>query len=323
MKNNTGIDLRCVSSRRGGFTIVELLIVVVVIAILATITIVAYNGVSERARVSAVTQSLSQARTSLETYKINNGLYPLTGNLSAAGIANDQVSYQYYSPDGSSFCLTGAINSTTYYTNATGYTAPVSGSCLIKNYYVDPQPANTSTVSFWSGNAGNVATYTATTSTWSTSGKANRMAWTAVTNNNGGPAIYLANSYNSYIGQTFTVTADIRLISGTAGLGWASVDRDSNAGTMTWSTGGTTSAMVTGQTYRVYATFSADSAATAANLRFYILISGKSSDAVADVADIDLYPGQYDPQRRWYSGNSPAWAWNGTANNSSSTGPAL
>lgn len=37
-------------SKQRGFTIVELLIVIVVIAILAAITVVAYNGISERAR---------------------------------------------------------------------------------------------------------------------------------------------------------------------------------------------------------------------------------------------------------------------------------
>ena len=41
-------------SPRSGFTIVELLIVIVVIAILAAITIVAFNGIQERARASAV-----------------------------------------------------------------------------------------------------------------------------------------------------------------------------------------------------------------------------------------------------------------------------
>lgn len=37
-------------TRAAGFTIVELLIVVVVIAILAAITIVSYNGIQERAK---------------------------------------------------------------------------------------------------------------------------------------------------------------------------------------------------------------------------------------------------------------------------------
>lgn len=39
-------------ARTNGFTIVELLIVVVVIAILAAITIVSYNGISDRAKTS-------------------------------------------------------------------------------------------------------------------------------------------------------------------------------------------------------------------------------------------------------------------------------
>lgn len=61
-----------------GFTIVELLIVVVVIAILAAITIVAYNGIQQRAYNSAMLSSAKQAYTSMLQYISQTGAYPLT-----------------------------------------------------------------------------------------------------------------------------------------------------------------------------------------------------------------------------------------------------
>ena len=48
-----------VMARSRGFTIVELLIVVVVIAILAAISIVAYNGIQERARQSKINTDIA------------------------------------------------------------------------------------------------------------------------------------------------------------------------------------------------------------------------------------------------------------------------
>lgn len=54
------------AKNKNGFTIVELLIVIVVIAILATITIVAYNGVVGRAKSVAVTNSLRNAAEQME-----------------------------------------------------------------------------------------------------------------------------------------------------------------------------------------------------------------------------------------------------------------
>lgn len=50
-----------------GFTIVELLIVVVVIAILAAITIVAYSGIRQRAEASALAAELSQIHRTIQT----------------------------------------------------------------------------------------------------------------------------------------------------------------------------------------------------------------------------------------------------------------
>lgn len=62
---------------RSGFTIVELLIVIVVIAILATISVVAYTGIQNRAHDSAVQNDLSNLRKIVEIDSIDtNGYYP-------------------------------------------------------------------------------------------------------------------------------------------------------------------------------------------------------------------------------------------------------
>lgn len=60
------------------FTIVELLIVVVVIAILSTITIVAYGGITNNAHNSAVKADLAQFAKQLEVFKVDNGRYPIS-----------------------------------------------------------------------------------------------------------------------------------------------------------------------------------------------------------------------------------------------------
>lgn len=61
---------------RPGFTIVELLIVIVVIAILAAITIVAYNGIQQRARDSQRKSDIATIIKALELYYAENGSYP-------------------------------------------------------------------------------------------------------------------------------------------------------------------------------------------------------------------------------------------------------
>ena len=60
---------------RRGFTIVELLIVIVVIAILASISIVAYNGIQQRARDNVRKQDIAQLAKALKLYAVDNGDY--------------------------------------------------------------------------------------------------------------------------------------------------------------------------------------------------------------------------------------------------------
>lgn len=64
------------NQQENGFTIVELLIVIVVIAILAAITIVAYNGIQERATASKTESTVSSTLKLLEHYKTYEGDYP-------------------------------------------------------------------------------------------------------------------------------------------------------------------------------------------------------------------------------------------------------
>jgi prepilin-type N-terminal cleavage/methylation domain-containing protein len=60
-----------------GFTIVELLIVIVVIAILAAISIVAYRGIQSRTNDSAVQSDMKNLVKQLEMYRVDNGVYPV------------------------------------------------------------------------------------------------------------------------------------------------------------------------------------------------------------------------------------------------------
>ena len=81
------INIRSNTQYNRGFTIVELLIVVVVIAILAAITIVSYNGITNRANDSAAKTTAVAIQKKAELYASDGptGLYPMSlSNLTTA-----------------------------------------------------------------------------------------------------------------------------------------------------------------------------------------------------------------------------------------------
>jgi len=86
-----------------GFTIVELLVVIVVIGVLASLTVVAFNGVQQRAIVGVLRSDLRNAGTSLEAAKIQNPgeEYPANADQLRASAG---VSFQY-TGTGLAYCL--------------------------------------------------------------------------------------------------------------------------------------------------------------------------------------------------------------------------
>ena len=93
----------CVGRRREGFTIVELLVVIVVIGILAAVTIVAFNGVKNKAVAVTMQSDLSNAAKQIGAYVVTNGVLPVDVTELTA---TDGTTYQY-TPNAadSSYCL--------------------------------------------------------------------------------------------------------------------------------------------------------------------------------------------------------------------------
>ena len=118
--------------KQTGFTIVELLIVIVVIGILAAITIVAFNGVSNRAKVTAIQADLNNSSKSLETFRLTtstNEQYP--ADLAAANLkASNGTTYQYSVDNNANpvqYCLTAINGAVDYYIGTGGQ--PKEGTC--------------------------------------------------------------------------------------------------------------------------------------------------------------------------------------------------
>lgn len=114
-----------------GFTIVELLIIVAVIAILASITIVSYNAVTKNSREQSVTADLQTVASTLTKAKAENGSFPDSANFSAIEKANTSgdTSYSYvFDTVNGTYCLEATAYGRTFHLTGTNAKV-VEGDC--------------------------------------------------------------------------------------------------------------------------------------------------------------------------------------------------
>ena len=112
------IDRNKHKRNRDGFTIIELLIVVIVIAILAAITLVAYNGITGNAKRSALKSDLEGAVKMLQMKTSEDGEYPEDPTFKTSG---DAVILYDYAPH--TFCVmatTPSLEGVSFYATENG-----------------------------------------------------------------------------------------------------------------------------------------------------------------------------------------------------------
>ena len=117
---------------QSAFTIVELLVVIVVIAILAAITVVAYTGITQKAIASVLQSDLDNASRQLKLYYTDNGSYPTS------------LSSNCPVPADTRYCLKPSPGNTFTYTNLLGTSFKLIATKNTTSYYItsDTSPNN-------------------------------------------------------------------------------------------------------------------------------------------------------------------------------------
>jgi prepilin-type N-terminal cleavage/methylation domain-containing protein len=319
-------------TRINGFTIVELLVVIVVIGILAAITIVAFNGVQSKARLATLQSDLSGVYSQLTNDQTITGSFPATLALANSGQgvkSSPGDSYQYTvntSANPQTFCVTATIGTVSYYVSSAKNT-PTSGGCpgdgvggvaAITNLASNPSAESvTSDWGYWT--AGGVATFTRATSGGYSGNGFMRMVFTTAPTTGSGGLYYGDVSEVVQVGTTYSYSGYVRTSVGKqmgACIEWYS----STPTLMSYSCGANVTTVA-----NVWTRLSATGAAPAGTAwaRITLYANGYAWN-VGEVLDADaIMFTQSSTLYNYADGSSPNWIWNGTVNASTSTGSPL
>ena len=321
-----------------GFTIVELLIVVVVIAILAAITIVAYNGITQRAGEAAVQSAAAQAQKKLAAWRVLNA-DAIPASLEEAGVTVTGSTQYQYTVVGTGFCITATQNNRAAYVGSNYVTGgstvnqatPANGACpghsatsgsspIIRNLVTNPS-FETDT-NGWGVSSSNM---TRSTGVWADSGTYSLRVGNSGTTNSGDVRIVSSAStmpFGMEAGKTYTISARLYFTAAFTGAGFTRAP-----GILTWiSTNGSSwvesfgaKPSSTPGTYTVTNTVTLP-----ANTTGVLIGLGTASSTTGQYFYYDSIMVEEGSTAHTYGdGASTNWAWLGTAHASASTGPAL
>lgn len=318
-----------------GFTVVELLIVIVVIAILTAITIVAYNGITRSASESVVQSALQQAVKKVAVFSVDSeGLPPTT--LTQAGVVESEGLRYQYTPSSvgtNGYCLTVQREAVTYRqayqyeyeedgdTVTLSDPVPVAGVCpghgqpgqvIITNYAKNPSiEVNKTSLGQPNGSSVQRSTVRAYTGVAS----ASVVMPANASYGSVGVSIFQENPFTTlrpntaYIMSAYvyvpSTTGDVRLVVQGSGRG-SYVDNPESYQTQN------------DQWVRLWKPFTTDDAG---NITLYVLNNHVTPGSTTEfwVDSIMIHEGT--EVKGYADGNSDGWVWNGTAENSSSFGP--
>lgn len=126
------------SRKQGGFTLVELLIVIAVIAVLTAIALPAYNSFIQRAKETAVISYLTNVKKAQETYRLEDAANLYSGSfddLETTGFLNDSSGAASRLEHEYQLDLVSGISSGQPYWNILA--APVYLNPKARHFYVD------------------------------------------------------------------------------------------------------------------------------------------------------------------------------------------
>jgi type IV pilus assembly protein PilA len=131
-----------------GFTIVELLVVIVVIGILATISIVSYGSWRHSSLSSKVKSDLVSVAAAMDSARTFTNSFPLS--LPSTFVASSGVNLNLQSSDGKSYCIDGVSSEDAtiqfYMASESSSKGALSGTCLTRPSILIPAvPTNLAT----------------------------------------------------------------------------------------------------------------------------------------------------------------------------------